>query len=60
MRIHKPEMFKSEIICLTSLRFFRNLVLAPPNLQTEAVCGSTWDLKVAEKSEDLFTLKLFC
>lgn len=54
-------MFKFEIICLTSLRFFRNLVLAPPSLQTEAVRGSTPDLKVADESGDMvFTLKLSC
>lgn len=50
-------MFKSEIICLTSLGFFRNLVLAPPpSLQTDAVRGNTPDLKVVDESGDMVSL----
>lgn len=56
--MHKPKMFNSEITCLNSLRFFRNLVPSPPGFQTKAVRGSTPDLKVDEASGDLvFILK---
>lgn len=51
-------MLNSEIICLNSLRFYRNLFLSPPAFQTNAVRGSTPGLKEAKESGDLvFILK---